>query len=89
MPLDNNQKKPENVSPPAKKAKSFATQFGLALELPFVLAGTIALGGLVGYLIDKWLHTRLIFMFIFGGLGFFAGLRDILRRLPADGDGKG
>ena len=61
----------------------------MAMELPFVLFGAIAIGGLLGYFLDHWLHTKFIFLFIFGGLGFFAGLRDVLRRLPANGDGKG
>ena len=79
--MDNN---PNNTgSPPvsAKKGKSFGTQFGMAMELPFVLFGAIAIGGLLGYFLDHWLHTKFIFLFIFGGLGFFAGLRDVLRRL--------
>ena len=88
MPLDNNLDKAA-PSPPAKRAKNFSMQFGMAMELPFVLVGAIALGGLVGYFLDHWLHTKVIFMLLFGGLGFFAGLRDILRRLPANGDGKG
>jgi len=54
----------------------------MAMELPFVLFGAIAVGGLLGYFLDHWLHTKFVFLFIFGGLGFFAGLRDILRRLP-------
>jgi F0F1-type ATP synthase assembly protein I len=75
-------------SPAPKKAKGFSNQFGLAMELPFILVSAICLGGFLGYLLDKWLHTRFIFIFILGGLGFFAGIRDILRRLPADPDGK-
>jgi F0F1-type ATP synthase assembly protein I len=80
--LDNNSKKTESPPSSAKKGKGFSTQFGLAMELPFVLFGAIAVGGLVGYFLDHWLHTKFIFLFIFGGLGFFAGLREILRRLP-------
>jgi ATP synthase protein I len=64
------------------------TQFALAMELPFVFVGAIGVGVLVGYFLDKWLHTKVIFIFIFGALGFVAGLRDVLRRLPADGHGK-
>ena len=80
--MDNNSKKTESPPSSAEKGKGFSTQFGLAMELPFVLFGAIALGGLVGYFLDHWLHTKFIFLFIFGGLGFFAGLREILRRLP-------
>jgi F0F1-type ATP synthase assembly protein I len=80
--LDNNSKKTDSPPSSSEKGKGFSTQFGLAMELPFVLFGAIALGGLVGYFLDHWLHTKFIFLFIFGGLGFFAGLREILRRLP-------
>ena len=61
----------------------------MAMELPFVLAGAVAIGGLLGYFLDHWLHTKILFTLILGGLGLFAGVRDVLRRLPADGDGKG
>lgn len=87
--MDNNSKQTDTPPSSAGKGKGFSTQFGLAMELPFILFGTIALGGLVGYFLDHWLHTKFIFLFIFGGLGFFAGLRDILRRMPVNGDGKG
>src|SRR5258708_39298499 len=30
---------------------------------------------------DHWLHTKMIFMFVLGGGGFYAGLREVLRRL--------
>jgi len=88
MSLDNKSTKSGDSPPSAKKAKNFATQFGLAMELPFVLVSGTCLGGLLGYFLDKWLHTKLIFMLVLGGLGFFAALRDILRRFPANGDGK-
>ena len=87
--MDNNSKQTDTPPSSAGKGKGFSTQFGLAMELPFVLVGAIVVGGGLGYLLDRWLHTKLIFMLVFGGLGFFAGLREILRRLPANGDGKG
>ncbi|MGB8472883.1 MAG: AtpZ/AtpI family protein [Candidatus Acidiferrum sp.] len=86
--MDNNQNKTDSSPPSPRKAKDFSTQFGLAMELPFMLFGAIAIGGLLGYLLDHWLHTKVLFTLILGGLGFYAGLRDVLRRLPADGDGK-
>jgi len=62
-------------------------QFATALELPFVLVSAIVIGGLAGYFLDRWLHTRPVMMVIFGGLGFYAGVRDVLRRLAKDDDG--
>ena len=38
-------------------------------------------GGLIGYFLDHWLHTKPYLMIIVGALGFFAAVRDMLRRL--------
>jgi len=62
-------------------------QFATALELPFVLVLAIVLGGLMGYFLDRWLHTRPVMMLILGGVGFYAGVRDVLRRVAKDSDG--
>jgi len=52
------------------------------MELPFTLVGAILLAGGAGYLLDRWLHTKPLFMLILGGLGFVAGIREVIRRLP-------
>jgi F0F1-type ATP synthase assembly protein I len=88
MPSDPKPDNTESPSPAAQKAKSFSTQMALAMELPFVLVGTILVGGLIGFFLDRWLHTKPILALVLGGLGFFAGVREVLRRLPGDGDGK-
>jgi ATP synthase protein I len=80
--LDNNPNNPDSTPTPAKKGSGAGTQLGMAIELPIVFVGTVVLGGGLGFLIDRWLHTKFIFMFLFGALGFVAGLREILRRLP-------
>ena len=64
-----------------KKAKKYPTNTALAIELPFTLVGAVVFGGLIGYFLDHWLHTRFAFTFILGGLGFFGGVKEILRRL--------
>ena len=64
-----------------RRAASFARQFSLAMELPFLLAGTVVLGGLFGYLLDRWLKTRPFGMLVLGAMGLYAGLRELLRRL--------
>jgi F0F1-type ATP synthase assembly protein I len=51
------------------------------MELPFLLVGGALVGGLLGFLLDRWLHTKPILMLILGGLGFIASVRDMLRRL--------
>ena len=80
--MENDPNKTDSPSPNPDKGKGSSTQFGLALELPFVFVAAVGLGGAVGYFLDHWLHTKVVFLLVFGGLGFFAGLREILRRLP-------
>lgn len=66
---------------PGKKPNGFMRQFAIATELPFILVGGVFVGGLIGYLLDRWWHTSPWLMIVGGGLGFAAGLRDLLRRL--------
>ena len=80
--MENDPNKTDSSFPTPEKGKGSSTQFGLALELPFVFVAAVGLGGGGGYFLDHWLHTKVIFLLVFGGLGFFAGLREILRRLP-------
>jgi ATP synthase protein I len=76
------------VSPPSpspqKQRDSDNRQFAMALELPIVLVSAIVVGGLFGYLLDRWLHTKPILMLVLGGVGFYAGVRDVLRRMARD-----
>jgi F0F1-type ATP synthase assembly protein I len=66
-----------------KRVKDFGNQTALAMELPFTLVGAVVFGGLLGYFLDKWLHTSPWLLVVFGGLGFVAGVREVIRRLPA------
>lgn len=87
MPSDD--KPDENVPPSTgrKKSLNLASQPALALELPFTLVGAILVGGAIGYFLDRWLHTQPWLMLVFGGVGFYAGIREVLRRLPGDEQG--
>ena len=71
----------EPKSPEMAKAKKYSSQAALAMELPFTIVGAVLLGGVLGYFLDHWLHTKLIFTLILGGLGFAGGLKEVLRRL--------
>jgi ATP synthase protein I len=82
MPSESNDKPNPEVSPAEKQTKNYSQQFAMAMELPFILVGTILVGGAIGYFLDSWLHTKPAMMIVFGAIGFVAGLRDILRRLP-------
>jgi ATP synthase protein I len=81
--------KPDETSttPVQRKTKDSASLPALALELPFTFVGAFAVGVAVGYFLDRWLHTKPWLTLIFGALGFFAGLREVLRRLPTGGNG--
>jgi ATP synthase protein I len=75
---------PDQQNPEKKKRiKDFGNQSALAMELPFTIVGAVFFGGLLGYLLDRWLYTKPWLMFVFGALGFFAGVREVIRRLPA------
>lgn len=80
----------KNSSPPpdlSKQRARDASTASLAMELPFTLVGAVFFGGVAGYFLDRWLHTRPWLTLILGTLGFIAGLREVLRRLPADSGG--
>ena len=55
------------------------------MELPFTLVGAVIVGGGIGYFLDKWLHTSPWLMMALGAIGFVGGVREVIRRLPADG----
>jgi F0F1-type ATP synthase assembly protein I len=80
--LGNNPNNPDSGGSSAQKGKGANAQFALAMELPIIFVAAVVIGGGVGYFIDHWLHTKFIFTFVLGGLGFVGGLREILRRLP-------
>ena len=66
-----------------KRLKDFGNQSALAMELPFTLVGAVVFSGLLGYVLDRWLHTKPWLMVVLGTLGFAAGVREVVRRLPA------
>jgi len=88
MPSDNNEKREQDLTPAQKQARGISAQFAMAMELPFIIVSAIAIGGLIGYFLDLWLHTTPVLMLVLGGLGFFAGLRDVLSRVKRGSDGK-
>lgn len=87
MPSDNKPGSDPSQTPPLQKAKTVSNQLALAMELPFTMVGAMAVGVAIGYFLDRWLHSKPIFTLILGTLGFFAGVREVLRRLPASGNG--
>lgn len=51
----------------------------VAWALPFALVVPMVVGGAIGYGLDRWLHTRPIFMLILGLLGLGLGIRDAMK----------
>jgi F0F1-type ATP synthase assembly protein I len=81
MNLDDTPNRGEPKSPEVARAKKYSSQAALAMELPFTIVGAVLLGGALGYFLDHWLHTKLIFTLVLGALGFAGGLKEVLRRL--------
>jgi F0F1-type ATP synthase assembly protein I len=79
--LEEQSNEPKSMSPVEQKTKKYASTAALAMELPFTIVGAVLLGALLGYFLDHWLHTKVIFTLLLGGVGFAAGLREVLRRL--------
>jgi ATP synthase protein I len=67
---------------PSKRAARFARELTLAMELPFVLVSAVLTGGFLGYFLDRWLGTAPLFVIVLGILGTYAGIREVVRRLP-------
>jgi ATP synthase protein I len=81
-----------SAEPSDKRRVTFLRTFALAMELPFILVGGVVIGGGLGYWLDKQLGTSPGLTFFLGIVGFAAGVREVLRRLPKDdqkpGDGR-
>jgi len=80
---------PEKPKSPAARVPVLARQMALALELPFVFVATIVIGGGIGYWLDQRFHTSPLFLLLLGGLGFAAGLREVIRRISHSGSDRG
>ncbi|HEU5409447.1 MAG TPA: AtpZ/AtpI family protein [Candidatus Acidoferrales bacterium] len=69
--------------PPRKDISGAAKQFAIAMQIPFALVVPVFAGGGIGYLLDKWLHTRFVFTLVLGIVGFGIGLREVLKLASA------
>jgi F0F1-type ATP synthase assembly protein I len=80
--MSDDQPKDRRPSAILSKTKQVTNDSAVAMELPFTFAGAILLAGGAGYLLDRWLDSKPIFMLALGALGFIAGVREVIRRLP-------
>ncbi len=53
--------------------------WGRALDLGLQFAFSIVVGMALGYYLDRWLETEPVFLFVFLGFGFAAGVRALFR----------
>ena len=83
-PSDNKEKREDQLRSREQKAAGFSRQFALAMELPFVIVASTAVGGVIGFFLDQWLHTKPYLTLLIGFLGFFGGLREVLRRVSRE-----
>ena len=65
---------------PKPKFRSVRT-VGLLGSIPLLLAVAPLMGYAIGYYLDRWLHTGWVLRLVFLGLGFVAGVREMLRLL--------
>jgi F0F1-type ATP synthase assembly protein I len=70
--------------PRRKGPVSQTQQLLLAIELPFVMIGSVIAGGLVGYLLDRALHTAPVLLLAGGLLGLAGGIWEVIRNLSSD-----
>lgn len=57
-------------------------ELAFTMELPFILVGGVLIGGAAGHWLDGKTGTSPLFTFLLGLIGFGAGIREVLRRIP-------
>lgn len=69
---------------PRKQPVTLARQLAMAMELPFIMIGSVLIAGGAGYFLDRWLHTSPVFTLVLGLLGFAGGVWEILKTLSRE-----
>lgn len=70
---------PRAMKPDPKRQPSLMSGFGQAMGLSGELVVTTAVGAALGWLIDKGLHTKLVFLMVGSLLGGAAGIVRLYR----------
>ncbi len=52
---------------------------GRALDLGMQFSFAVVIGLVLGYYLDRWFETEPVFLLIFMGFGFAAGIRSLVR----------
>lgn len=53
--------------------------WGRALDLGMQFSFAVVIGVALGYYLDRWFETEPVFLLIFMGFGFAAGIRSLIR----------
>jgi len=64
-----------------KDSSGSAKAFAIAWMLPFSLVVPMVIGGVAGFFLDRWLHTKPLFLLLLGLIGLGLGIRDVLKTL--------
>ena len=65
--------------PNRKLSSGDAKAAAIAWTLPFTLVVPMVVGGGAGFLLDRWLHTKPLFLLILGLAGLALGVRDVVK----------
>ena len=69
----------QQVPKPVKGASGDAKALAVAWTLPFSLVVPMVLGGGLGYLLDRWLGLKPLFMILLGICGLILGVREVIK----------
>jgi len=62
-----------------KISQDSSRAFAVAWALPFELVVPMALGGAIGYFLDRWLRTKPALLIVVGLLGLAIGIRNLVK----------
>jgi F0F1-type ATP synthase assembly protein I len=62
-----------------KTSSGDARAAAVAWTLPFSLVVPMFLGGLGGYFLDRWLHSKPAFLIVLGLVGLVIGVREVVK----------
>jgi len=72
---------PKSPGRPNGGGSGFIRQLGDVLDLPFVLVGSVVIGAVVGYFLDRRFGTSPVLTLVLGAAGFASGMYELVRRL--------
>jgi ATP synthase protein I len=64
-----------------KKNREWATHLSIVMQLGLTMVGSIAFCFIIGFYLDRWLHTKGIFISIFIILGIIGGAITVYRQI--------